>query len=179
MAKYTQLLAEYLQNGGELPVVFSNIEGFKELFIGKYADHEIGFETPTLFALKLEFVANLVFPEYLKRINDLNRAQELLNSPTKSRIRTGGITRDTGKQTVQNWNMPFNQGNTNAPVAHPTTQQANGERVDKETYNSITDAEEGYSASEAMNYAQSLSGEVGNIKKQLLNEFKNLFMQVY
>lgn len=178
MAKYTELLAEYLESGGELPAAFSQIEGFEDLFIGEYADHEIGFETPTLFALKLEARANLVIPTYVERIEAIKQANDILINPTKSRRKTGGITRKNGSQTVQNWDMPYNV-NALPPTAHPTTQQTTGEREDKETYNDITDVEEGFTVSEALSYAERVTGSVNIIRRQLLNEFKNLFMQVY
>lgn len=104
MAKYTELLAEYLESGGQLPAAFDNIEGFKDLFIGTYADHEIGFETPTLFTVKLETRANLVIPPYAARISELTAARESLINPTKTRIRSGSTAREYGEQNETNTN---------------------------------------------------------------------------
>ena len=42
MAKYTELFAEYLESGGELPAAFDEIYGFKDLFIGHFFDKENG-----------------------------------------------------------------------------------------------------------------------------------------
>ena len=64
MAKYTMTLAEYMARGGALPSSLDLIEGFREHFIGRYFDKEIGFETDALFSLKLEALANLVIPSY-------------------------------------------------------------------------------------------------------------------
>ena len=71
MAKYTELFAEYLESGGELPAAFDEIVGFKDLFIGNFIDKEIGFETEVLFAIKLETKANIVIPVYAERITAL------------------------------------------------------------------------------------------------------------
>ena len=96
MARYTELFAEYLENGGELPAVFSQIEGFEDLFIGEYCDRELGFETPVLFTIKLETKANIVIPEYKQRIDTLKALRENLSNPTKTRLKTGNISRNYG-----------------------------------------------------------------------------------
>lgn len=68
MAKYTMLLAEYLQKGGQLPASFGLIDGFEDLFVARYCDHELGFETDALFSIKLEYKANLVMKAYADKI---------------------------------------------------------------------------------------------------------------
>lgn len=68
MAKYTMLLAEYLQKGGQLPASFALIQGFEDLFVARYCDHEIGFETDELFSIKLEYKANLIMQAYADKI---------------------------------------------------------------------------------------------------------------
>lgn len=93
MAKYTELLSEYLNHGGALPAVFSQIEGFETLFIGRYIDCEIGYETPELFSIKLETRANLVIPQYLRRINEIQAIKEQLLTPTKKHVKTGNTER--------------------------------------------------------------------------------------
>ena len=75
MAKYTELLSEYIEEGGELPPLFDTIEGFSDLFLGEYADREIGFETPALFALKLNYTAALVITPYYKRLAAISIAE--------------------------------------------------------------------------------------------------------
>ena len=64
MAKYTELLTEYIENGGTLPTAFSLITGFEDLFIRHFCNYEIGFETETLFAIKLEEKADLYMNLY-------------------------------------------------------------------------------------------------------------------
>lgn len=101
MAKYTQLLAEYLEDGGELPAVFSDIEGFKDAFIGEYADCEIGFETPVLFTLKLNTRANVVIPLYSARIADLDTIRDIILNPNKKRIKTGELQRSRNGEIIR------------------------------------------------------------------------------
>lgn len=98
MAKYTELLSEYIEHGGELPAVFDTIEGFEDLFVGRYCDCEIGFETPILFKIKLEAKANLIIPAYAKRISEFEEAKAALLNPEKKRIKTGTIKREYGKR---------------------------------------------------------------------------------
>ena len=45
MAKYTELFAEYLESGGELPTAFDTINGFKDLFVGHFIDKDEKDET--------------------------------------------------------------------------------------------------------------------------------------
>lgn len=100
MAKYTELLSEYIAEGGQLPALFEQILGFSDLFIGEYADREIGFETPTLFHLKLEYKAQLVIPTYKQRISDLEVSRELILNPNKKRVKTGNLTRSRNGEII-------------------------------------------------------------------------------
>lgn len=100
MAKYTELLSEYIAEGGQLPALFDEITGFSDLFIGEYADREIGFETPTLFQLKLEYKAQLVIPTYKQRISDLEASRELILNPNKKRVKTGNLTRSRNGEII-------------------------------------------------------------------------------
>ena len=51
MAKYTEQFGEWLKNHS-LPDIFNEIESLKDLFILKYIDCEIGYETEWLFEQK-------------------------------------------------------------------------------------------------------------------------------
>ena len=68
MARYTELFAEYLENGGGMPAVFNDVtvngEPLADIFTAYYAAREIGFETPALFELKFNALAAIL-------INDL------------------------------------------------------------------------------------------------------------
>lgn len=165
MAKYTELLADYLNNGGELPAVFNTIEGFADLFKGQYYDCEIGFETETLFQLKLESKANLIFPYYIKRIADLERAANAMANPQKVR----NTTVNAGEQTSTAYTLPFN-----STTAAPSAKQHNApfENTDKST-------ESGYTPDEALRVQEYYNKGVDMILKRLLDDFKSLFMQVY
>ena len=74
MAKYTEQFGEWLKNHS-LPVIFDEIENLKDLFILKYIDCEIGYETEWLFEQKLILKANIVIPEYKDRIQALKTAE--------------------------------------------------------------------------------------------------------
>ena len=52
MSKYTETLVEFLEGGGSLPAAFAEIVGFEDLFVARYCDKEIGFETEALFQIK-------------------------------------------------------------------------------------------------------------------------------
>lgn len=180
MAKYTELLAEYLENGGTLPAVFEQIEGFTDLFTGEYIDCEIGFETDALFSIKLEQRAALVMPAYIERISEIEEAYNILKDPTKTRVKSGNISRKYGERTNGRAEQPYNI-NANVPSAfqNPAEVFTELEHTDTETYNNVTDTESGYTPSEAGALIQALENQVFILKRQLLKEFDNLFMKVY
>ena len=82
MARYTECLVDYLNNGHSLPSVFSSITGFADLFTGFYCSSEIGFETETLFEIRLETKAQLVIPLYATRISAYESVLSQLGTPT-------------------------------------------------------------------------------------------------
>lgn len=118
MAKYTELFSEYLENGGELPAVFDQISGFTELFIGEYCDREIGFETPILFSIKLTARANVVIPPYKARIDELDALLSDLSNPTKTRVKTGSITREYDLITYSDTNTKNGSRTENGTDTH-------------------------------------------------------------
>lgn len=205
MAKYTELFAEYLESGGELPAAFADIDGFEDLFKGYYIDKEIGFETEVLFKIKLETYANLIIPVYVERIENFKTAYNKILNPSKSRNttytrgqrkttsviaqRTNTSKLEAGEQAEQNWDLPFN-GNTADPSgkAHNDAYENNttdtlGGGTDEQTQASYIDTdtltETGLTAGEALSYAEFYRKELENLKMQCLKEFKPLFMQVY
>lgn len=165
MAKYTELFAEYLETNPELPEIFDEISGFEDLFVGYYADKEIGFETETLFKLKLETYANLYVPLYKQKIDLLNYFLENIEEPTK----TKKIIHDIGEIQAFNWVLPFNS-NTAEPSAKSKTNQT--QTIDTET-------DEGFSADEIVRIMEHLREETQNLKMALIHEFKTLFMMIY
>lgn len=101
MARYTELFSEWLEEGGQLPALFSEIEGFGDLFTATYCDREIGFETPVLFEIKLNAYADLHIPEYKERIDLLVEAIAQAGNPSKTRTRSGDETNTrTGAEDV-------------------------------------------------------------------------------
>lgn len=192
MAKYTELLNEYIENGGELPAVFEQIANFEDLFIGRYCDCEIGFETPILFQIKLETRANLIIPQYVKRLSAFEEAEQLLIQPTKKRVKSGSITyggEDTHTFTASDHirkesELPFVSSTGTAPVTQQYTNKGytDTDTIKKgttETYNNVTDTESGYTSSEAETLYKALKEPVRILLEDCLNEFKNLFMKVY
>lgn len=192
MAKYTELLSEYIENGGELPAVFEQIANFEDLFIGRYCDCEIGFETPILFQIKLETRANLIIPQYVKRLSAFEEAEQLLIQPTKKRVKSGSITyggEDTHTFTASDHirkesELPFVSSTGTAPVTQQYTNKGytDTDTIKKgttETYNNVTDTESGYTSSEAETLYKALKEPVRILLEDCLNEFKNLFMKVY
>lgn len=165
MAKYTELLSEYLAGGGELPTAFDEIDGFKDLFIGYFCDHEIGFETEELFKIKLETRANLVIPDYLDHINNAQTAFNAMINPTKTR-RTDV---HGGEQRSEQTNLPINL----------QTAQPNAIAKTDAFDNYDTVIETGFTPDEAIRINAELESKVYLIKLELLHEFDTLFMQVH
>ena len=166
MAKYTELFAEYLENEeNELPSVFAEIDGFSDLFIGYYADKEIGFETETLFKMKLETYANIFVPKYKQKIDLLDYFLENIEEPTK----TKRIVHDMGKMIAYNWVLPFNSN-----VADPSAKSQTDPSQNVDTEN-----ESGFSADEIVRIMEHLKEETQNLKMELLQKFKTLFMMIY
>lgn len=192
MAKYTELLSEYIENGGELPAVFDQIANFEDLFNGRYCDCEIGFETPILFQIKLETRANLIIPQYVKRLSAFEEAEQLLIQPTKKWVKSGSITYGgadthtfTASDHIRNESeLPFVSSTGTPPVTQQYTDKGytDTDTIKKgttETYNEVTDAESGYTSSEAEALYKALEEPVRILLEDCLNEFKNLFMKVY
>lgn len=98
MAKYTMLLAEYLAKGGALPSSFALIEGFEDLFIARFCDHEIGYETDDLFKIKLDLKAKLVMQTYADRISARVKYWAKVENPTKVYYEKTTIKTNLGAQ---------------------------------------------------------------------------------
>ena len=168
MAKYTELLAEYLESGGELPSAFSQIEGFEDLFVARYCDNEIGFETETLFRVKLEERAAIIIPAYVKRIAATEAAWLVVSNPEKTQTRTY----NSAEKRTSTRSLPLN-----SQTAQPTqTGTADAyEDVDTTTFGGVTPDE----AIRRAEYFQKLDGTAWILLDACLREFENLFMKVY
>lgn len=74
MSRYTSYLFEYLNDGFALPEIFGEVPAvngktFAELFTAFYKWHELGFSTEWRFHDEVESLANLIVPDYVRRIN--------------------------------------------------------------------------------------------------------------
>ena len=168
MAKYTELFAEYHESGGELPVAFKDIDGFEDLFVARYCDKEIGFETETLFKIKLEERAAIIIPAYVKRIEATEAAWLIVTDPTRKQTRTY----TSGEKQTATRSLPLN-----AQTAQPT-QTATAETYVDTDVNEF----EGLTPDEAIRraeYFQKLDGTAWILLDACLREFENLFMKVY
>ena len=168
MAKYTELFADFLEGGGKLPAAFADIVGFEDLFVARYCDKEIGFETETLFQLKLEERASIIIPAYVKRIEATNAAWLVVTNPNRKQTRTF----DSGEKRTSTRSLPLN-----SQTAQPT-QTATADAftdVDSTSFEGMTPDE----AIRRAEYFQKLDGTAWILLDTCLREFENLFMKVY
>lgn len=173
MAKYTELLTEYIENGGTLPTAFSLITGFEDLFVKHFCNYEIGFETETLFALKLEEKADLYMNLYAERVSAVATAYTHVKAPAKTYYESNSLTQTIGEQDSNVKQVPFNAVDANPSSINHVDESVN---TNAETRNR-TDS--GVSADEAIRVYELLNSKVKNILNDLLDEFEDLFMGVY
>ena len=168
MAKYTELFAEYLESGGVLPAAFANIAGFEDLFVARYCDKEIGFETEELFHVKLEERAAIISPAYVKRIEATDAAWLVVTDPLRKQTRSF----DSAEKNTSTRSLPIN-----AQTAQPTqTATADAYKdVESTTFEGMTPDE----AIRRVEYFQKLDGTAWILLDACLREFENLFMKVY
>ena len=168
MSKYTETLLEFLEGGGVLPAAFAEIEGFTDLFLGRYCDCEIGVETEDLFAVKLNQRALLIIPAYVKRIAATDAAWLVVTDPTRKQTRTF----DSGEKRSSSSSLPLN-----AQTAQPS-QTAKADAftdTDTTTFEGMTPDE----AIRRAEYFQKLDSTAWILLDACLREFENLFMKVY
>ena len=168
MSKYTETLVEFLEGGGVLPAAFAEIEGFEDLFVARYCDKEIGFETEALFQIKLEERAAIIIPAYVKRIAATDAAWLTVTDPTRKQTRTF----NSAEKRSSSSSLPLN-----AQTAQPS-QTAKADAftdTDTTTFEGITPDE----AIRRAEYFQKLDGMTWILLDKCLHEFENLFMKVY
>lgn len=173
MAKYTMLLAEYLKKGGALPSSFSLIEGFEDLFVAKYCDKEIGFETDKLFEIKLELKANLVMSVYAEKIAERTRYWAKVQNPTKIYYERATTQYNMGKQKNKTTELPFD-----ATTATPNVINEN-DAYKNDDNRVVVKEDNGETIDEVMRMLDFLNKDVSTLVEKCLNEFKPLFMGVY
>lgn len=181
MAKYTMLLAEYLAKGGALPSSFALIEGFDDLFIAKYCDCEIGYETDELFKIKLEAKAKLVMQMYADRISERAKYWAKVENPTKVYYEKTTIKTNLGEQqrsgNSKTTELPFN-----GLTAQPNVKGETGEIISAVENNDLRETrkeDNGETIDELLRMLDYLNKDVTTLVEKCLNEFKTLFMGVY
>lgn len=173
MAKFTELFSEYLERGGLLPASFSQIEGFENLFKLHYCDKEIGFETETLFAMKLEAKANMVIPIYADKISRLATAYLGFDEPAKTFYEHIVVGTTIGEQNGSTTELPFDSPNALPSVKNHFDEYENGE-------DRVTERRDaGETIDEKIRQIDFINKEVTSLLEKCLKEFKNLFMGVY
>lgn len=178
MAKYTETFLEYCEEGGALPSSSFALlgEDFEGLFIGRYAALEIGFETPELFAVRLENKAALVCPAYASKLQALANSEAALRLPEKWRYEK----RDYGKQHAENesdgtnTDLPYDVAN-----ALPSGLSHVEGSADTDAHTDEVNQKEGASIDEHLRIIDALNRKAFIIIEAALDEFKPLFMGVY
>ncbi len=173
MAKYTMLLAEYLEKGGQLPASFSQIEGFEDLFKAWYCDKELGFETELLFNMKLNAYAELYVGSYAEKIRRKAQAWLEFDAPVKVTYETDDTTFNAGATKGKTTELPFNASTANPSLINENDayENTNGRVLRRE--------ESGKDDDQVIRALEFLNKEVKSLVKELLDEFKPCFMAVY
>lgn len=172
MAKYTEQFGEWLKNHS-LPDIFNDIENLKDLFILKYIDCEIGYETEWLFEQKLILKANIVIPEYKDRINALKTAKNKLFNLTSIKTQdNANNTYNNGEQVTKQVILPLNE-----ETAEPNSVTTATPTINSDIRN-LTRTEE-LRPNEIKLQIDEIEKTSQFLMNKLLGEFKNLFMGVY
>ena len=173
MARYTETLAQYIANGNSLPPEFAQITGFEDLFKKYYCDHEIGFETETIFALKLEMYADIVIPFYKTKLERIASAWTLWDDPVKTFEDSEELTFTGGAQHGETTDLPIN-----STSAQPNTMVDNAEYENSQD-RTITRTETGSTDDEATRRLEFITNAKRMVMFELLKEFKPCFMNIY
>ena len=173
MAKYTMLFSEYIEQGGELPAAFAEINGFDDLFKMHYFNCEIGFETPLIFAMKLEEYANLYMTAYAQKLTRLATAYGLFDTGAKVRYTTDNNTYTTGAQRGTTTELPIDAETAEPSIVNATEQYTNQNSIIR------NEQETGGTLDELQRRVEFLNTKAHNIIVDLLKEFKPLFMAIY
>lgn len=176
MAKYTETLYDYIEGGGTLPSSFSQIENLDRYFIQRYAGSEIGFEIEELFKNALELKADLVIPNYKKRIDAYDSAfsRVLENSRKHTETRTYGAVEQKTTTMGSATELPFDK----ATALPSGTTEGSGESTTKERTDTAT-IQDFASVGENLQIMNEMTEKRAVVLENLLDEFKDLFMGVY
>lgn len=173
MARYTETLAEYIANGNSLPTSFAQITGFEDLFKKFYCDHELGFETEAIFAMKLELYADIIIPVYKDKLDRINSAWSIWDNPTKTFSDSENLIFTGGAQHGETTELPINSASAQPNTMNDTAQYQNLQtRV-------ITRTESGATDDEATRRLKFITDKQKLVMFDLLKEFKPCFMNIY
>ncbi len=174
MAKYTISYADYVRKGGEIPASFADIDGFETLFLERYADREIGFETEDEFAYKLQLKADLWIPDYKERLAWQNSLLAKLDAElTKTSSDTSSGTSEIGAQRSTSTALPFNS--TSAEPNQINKSDASTNTTSDASTHTETESMRAAEIAERMRLAEGRA----NLLNELLDKFDTLFMGVY
>lgn len=177
MAKYTETLQEYIEDGGTLPSpYFALVEGFEDLFVAKYVDCEIGFETPYLFQVKLTAKAKHVMPLYADKIAIFNtQIAEIKAHASKVRTETRvyGETHTSTHTSGSNSDLPYDGANP-----QPTNTNEGDGSADTDERTDVFTEDYGLAPVEREQVI-SIARKIKDLEEECLKEYKSLFMGVY
>ena len=162
----TELFIDYLKTN-DLPEEFETINNFSDLFIGYYADSEIGFETEVLFKMKLQYVASIYVPIYKTKIEKCDTLITQLTEFEHSRKKVY----DFSIKDIKHSNLP----NTNViseVIANTIDIESAHQNVENEYFNDLD-----------LSKIPDLINFIVDVKydflHKLIKEFENCFLGVY
>lgn len=173
MAKFTETLKEYLDNGNTLPTSFNEITGFEDLFKKYWCDKELGFETEAIFAIKIEAYADIVIPVYKERITRINNAWLNFDAPERVVEDKERSKYLQGAQHGSTTELPINSTTAEPNVVQDTNEYENKQKRE------ILHTEHGSTEDEAMRRVDFVNKQVKLIMFDLLQEFRYCFMRTY
>ena len=173
MAKYTTLLAEYLERGGVLPASFAEIDGFEDIFKKHFCDSEIGFETDLLFFMHLDELADINIPLYKAKLQRLASAWLEYDAPAKVSYTADNKTFNGGETNGSTTELPFDTTNADPNLLTHNDAYTNTEN------RGMRVTETGKTIDEAQRAIDFLNSKARSLINELLQVFKPCFMAVY
>lgn len=173
MAKYTKTLEEFMNGGGSLPSLFDQIEGFRQLFLMRFLDYEIGFNDDLAFSRKLTEKAMLYIPEFKKKIALIATYYTKAENPTRTHYDTVNTVLVVGDQSTSIKELPIDPA-----TAQPSSITESDEYTNHDT-RSATATDEGETTAEVIAMLDALNKEIAPLVEKLLNKFECCFMGVY
>lgn len=174
MAKYTTSYADYVRNGGAVPTEFNNIDGFASMFMERYADREIGYETADIFAYKLQLKAALYIDDYKNRIAIYDALIAKIDEDMKRIVTENSDgTATIGAQRSTATALPFN-----AQTATPNQVNASDSSTNTDT-TTVNRTETDYMTGAELQTRMELAARKRNLMNELLEKFESIFMGVY